>query len=201
MNCDCQVKLTTKEFNDYGSSLNYQSSPNASSQDLITVYLYLPFYKIYRLIVDSKSCLSALKTVVSPNSILIYKGEIMDDKKTISKCNIQNETSIICISPKITEKCRYAVDKWMKISMTDDFNQKVKTCINKKFRLELARIKDMKSIRNESKRKRFGKSKLNSCFLLTPNNQIYISDDENKSINIDYEKKEEPSCEPLPILW
>lgn len=194
--------LGIKELNDSVSSFNFSyeemtRSKNKDSSETIAIFLYLPFYKIYRILLNTNSSISILDKVMEQGSIYIYKGQILDTKRSFLEYNIIHETALVVISQGIISLNKDIIEKWLKISEKEIFHQKVKIGSNQNNQNEIARIKDIRNMRNEMKRRSFCHNKLS---LSNVPSKIKVNFDESKLIT-DYEEQEEPSCEPLPIIW
>ena len=194
--------LGIKEFNESVSSFNFSydemtRSKKEGSSKTIAIFLYLPFYKIYRIILNVNSSISILDKIIKQDSIYIYKGQILDKKRSILEYNIIEETALVVISQGIINFNKEIIEKWLKISEKEIFHQKVKIGSKQNNQNEMARIKDIRNMRNEMKRRSFGHNKVS--FSNVPS-KINIKFDEIKLIT-EYKEQEEPSCEPLPIIW
>ena len=194
--------LGIKEFNESVSSFRFSyeemtRSKNNASSETIAIFLYLPFYKIYRIILNVNSSISILDIIIEQGSIYIYKGQILDNKRSFLEYNVIHETALVVISQRNISLNKEIIEKWLKISEKEIFHQKVKISSNQNNQNEISRIKDIRYMRNEMKRRSFGHTKQSLSNL---SSKINIKFDESKLIT-DYKEQEEPSCEPLPIIW
>ena len=202
-------KLYPKESDDAMAPLDFGNYPMnqtiANDAKLMPIYIYLPFYKIFRIKINNDSSLSLLDSVFTSESIYIYNGRVLDKDQSFIKYNIAPESAIVSLSPKIIQKYKNITEKWIKITSNNEiFNQKIKMNASKENQKEIARIRDIKSMRNEMKHKQFGHSKLNSYKLPSNLKSLNFSiNDKNEEITLitDYPEQEDPSCEPLPIIW
>lgn len=175
-------------------------SSEYSSLNQIYIYVIVPLTRVSHIKLNPNNSISVLNQVYQPNSMYIFNGKILDIQKSFVYYRICSENKIVNISQSMLKKDPNIVEKWMKLtSDKENFEKKVDTSINKKNRNEIARLRDMKFIKCEFKKKHLG-SYLQK-FHAKKTNNIFEYEKEDLNLNLDYEKTDSPSCEALPILW
>ena len=135
------------------------------------------------------------------DSIYIFNGLILDNKKSFSDYGIKNDDKIVLISSKETNRNSGLLDKWIKITEDKNhFEERMSYNIKRENRQEIARLRDIKAFKYEMKPKRFGKNRQSTMnqhlnYHSTNNNYNQIP------LNLKYDHPEEPLDSALPIIW
>ena len=187
----------------YSQNSSFFIKKNDFDEDNITIYVYQPCVRIKHIKLNIRSCISILARVYPEDSTYIFKGQILDISKTFFDYQITNENKIVSISPQMMKHDSCLVEKW--IQMTNDyetFEERLNIDINKNSRREIARIKDLKFIKFEIKRKKLDRFLRSHPINKKDQNEhrMNIMNNEEK-LNLSYEPINSPLTEPLPIIW
>lgn len=161
------------------------------------IYAFQPCYRIRHIKIKPHYLISILNIIYPNDTILIYKGQVLERKNSFNYYKILNDDKIIVLPFELTKSSPELIDKWKKESLDiESFEQKLNLQINSNCRKEISRIRDLKTFKSELKRSKIG---LNSNNYL---NSLYdFKKKDDTKLNIDYPKSDFPSCEPLPISW
>ncbi|KAK8842427.1 hypothetical protein M9Y10_026010 [Tritrichomonas musculus] len=191
----------------YATNDSFRSQPmaplrNKETSSLITIYVFQPGIRIRHIKLDSNNCISILYAIYPNDSKFIFKGQILDISKTFLQYQINNENKIVLISPMMIHHNPFLVDRWLKITNDQkSFEERINLNVNKNSRLEIARLKDIKLLKLEVKRKKFDK------YLKSQNASQYNSiesinkNQTDEKLEINYKSIDSPSIDPLPIIW
>lgn len=175
---------------------------NKEASSLITIYVFQPGIRIRHIKLDSNNCISILYAIYPNDSKFIFKGQILDISKTFLQYQINNENKIVLISPMMIHYNPFLVDRWLKITNDQkSFEERIDLNVNKNSRLEIARLKDIKLLKLEVKRKKYDK------YLKSQNSNQYNSiesinkNQTDEKLEINYKSIDSPSIDPLPIIW
>ena len=184
------------------------TSPNSElsrNDNNIKIYVFQPYARIRTIKLDSNYSLSVLNQIYSDNSTYIFGGQILDIEKSFSHYDIENESKLVIISSNILQSNPNLVQKWIDLTNKKDyFDEKINLNLKNDYRKEIARIKDIKTFKMESKKRKIGK-----FYMAKLNNQSNLSRLQNKiednvkdvKINVDFDPLDCPSNDPLPIIW
>ena len=90
---------------------------------------------------------------IFPNQqkVYIYTGEILNPLLTFEDYGFTNTDSVVVLDAKATE-----IRSWMQITKdNEDFSEVMRSAINPKTTLESARLRDLRNVRSENRRKSF----------------------------------------------
>lgn len=179
----------------------YTSDPvmedEESSLGIIKIYVYQPFIRIRYIKLNENRQISILNCIYSKNSIYIFRGIILIMTKTFIEYGIHNDNKIVLLPSSMVESNPGFVSKWQRLTSNQmEFEQKIDFNMCKGTHKELARIKDIKYSKLETK-----KNFLKKCekSINSKNSKKQIKD-ENELIT-DFKRENSPSAKPLPIIW
>lgn len=171
----------------------------------IKIYVYQPYVRIRTIKLDSNYSISVLNQIYSDNSTYIFGGQILDVEKSFHHYNIENESKIVIISSNICQSNPNLVQKWIDLTNQKDyFDERINLNLKNDFRKEIARIRDIKTFKMESKKRKLGKfymSKLNNQSNLSIWQNKIDDNVKNVKINVDFDQLDCPSNDPLPVIW
>lgn len=175
----------------------------SSDDDRITIYVYQPNARIRHIRLNKNSLISVLNAVYPKDSLYIYNGEILDNSKSFVYYNINKDNIIVLISSDMNKQNPNFSDKWLRLTNDKEkFEEMISLILDKNNRREIARLRDIRSMKNELKRRRFGSTSkvLNTQFCKTEN-QFKENNKEGEQLNVGYDSLNSPSIDPLPIIW
>lgn len=189
--------------NDANSSLSYD---DPISNDYIKIYVFQPRLRIRHIKLKSQESISVLGQLYPTDSIYLFNGQLLDIKKTFFDYNISNENKIVLLSSSQINSNPGLIDKWIKLtSDKDNFEYRIGLNINKLSRIEIAKIRDLKFKKLETKRKHFrsyyDSKMMNQDYFDMKLDEEIINNIKNTNLNINSNKPISPSFDPLPILW
>lgn len=199
------------QFEDNNESVYVYESNRSVSPDAVprsvdeqsykmNIYVYQPRVNIRHIKLNPNNSISVLNQMYKPDSTYIYNGQILDIQKSFHYYRISSESKIVLIPSFMSKRDPNFVERWLQItSDKDNFEKKIETNINIKNKREIARIKDIRYIKNELRRKHLG-SYLSECASRRLNSNLESNDD-NIVLSTDYKTPDVPSCEPLPLIW
>lgn len=188
------------EMHNNNEKCNDNSEHSLMNKNEYTIYICQPFNRIKHIKLNKNSSISILSKIYQDGSLYIYNGMILDITKSFAHYNIKNDSKIVMISSNMIKEDPNNIDKWLRITSDQErFEEKINMNIKKTNRREVARLRDIKSMKNELKRKHF----CSTTKLLMKNkiNSKKSIPDEKNQLKIDYNTSSSPSNEPLPIIW
>ena len=187
------------------NSLVSCGSLNAEFQNYsqkISILLHQPAYKTRILNINRTYPISVLNKFYQQNSTYILNGEILDINKSFSEYQITDRSIIVIISPKMAKYVSNSIDNFIQMSKDEHFQQKIMIQTNKNNKQEVARIRDIRLMKNEMKRKIFKNPNSIENYYNNIFDMNVKPNDPKNEIHLETESKsEELSCEPLPKLW
>lgn len=208
---ECLPIYTNGPVNCQAYSNNAIEQTENSSPNIIMIYLYQPQMRIQKVQIKSERTISSLSRHYLKNMVFIYKGQILDKEKSFSFYEIQNGSKIAMIPEDSTKSNPYFQEKWLNITNdSETFDKTIELNINSDFRKELSRLSDIKHQRMEMKQRNHSFYVKYKCF--SQNTKKSENDNfcdlykkgikiDKMKLNVDYEKDEIPSDQPLPIIW
>jgi hypothetical protein len=147
----------------------------------------IPFHKIV--------CLTKLFPEQSVE--FVWKGEILIQKMTFVFYRIAPHSSIVVL-PNESAQHQTTVSEWMAATRdADAFNERIGFCVNPQTRAEVARLRDLRFWRCETR----GIAALGGVGLYNFNDPIGSIDRGAQKLNTRFDPPSGPSCEPLPNPW
>lgn len=157
------------------------------------IYSFQPYQRIKHIKIRPFYFISVLNVIFPSDSMLIYKGQVLDRKKTFENYQIKNEDKIVVLPFHLTKSSPELIEKWKNETLdTENFDNKIKVQINPNSRKEIARIRDFRIFKSESK-----KTFKSNNFLV----KFYENKKNNYSpLSLDYPQVTSPICDPLPVI-
>lgn len=179
---------------------NDNSEHSLMNKNEYSIYICQPYNKIKHIKLNKNSSISILSKIYPDGSLYIYNGIILDITKSFAHYNIKNDSKIVMISSNMSKEDPNNIDKWLRITSDQErFEERINMNIKKTNRREVARLRDIKSMKNELKRKHFCST--HKLLMKNTINSKKSIPDEKDQLNIDYNTSSSPSNEPLPIIW
>ena len=187
-----------------GIIVRNSKSDSSSSNEIIKILVYQPYIRIRSINLYPSITVSVLNTIYPSNSKYLFNMQILDHTKTFNYYNIKNGNIIVLISENMMESNPDSINKWLKLTNRNDFEDRINLNIKEDYRKEIARIKDIKYFKMEDKKKKYAN------FIKSQNsfqkNIISWSNENRKnkkeiSLKTDYQTPNEPSCDPLPFFF
>ena len=171
-------------------------------QKQISIVLHQPSYKTRIVKMNPMCSISILNKVYQQGSIFISNGVILDSDKSFIDYDITDEAIITIVSPKMANLKKNIIEKIIEMTKDDNFQQKIMIQTNKNNRQELFRIRDIRLMKKENKRKFYKRYALYEDYYKKIFEMNVKNDNQYNETNLTTENEaNEPSCEPLPILW
>ena len=123
------------------------------TDNFLRVYVCVPFHFIASRKVSYDWKISVLKSILPANSSIIFicNGKILDENSTFQQVNIQPNDSIF-----VTSKGQQ--NHWIKFTKNDDrVDTLINEAVNSRTTRESGRLRDIRMMRNESKKRFFSK--------------------------------------------
>lgn len=170
---------------------------NLSSDDeRMIIYVYQPFIRFKQIRINKKSPISALNIIYPKDSLYIYGGQILDVSKSFVDYGIKEDNKIVLFPSNMKERNPKFIEKWL--ILTDNKEKFEETVnLNKSYRYELARLRDIKNMKNELK----GRNFYSTQSFKTAENYYKNNKEEEQLLNYEYDSLNTPSIDPLPIIW
>ena len=180
----------------------YFESPENKTIEF-TIYICQPFHRIKHIKLNKNSSISILNDIYPKDSLYIYSGQILDISRSFVYYNIKKDNKIVLIPSNMKKRNPNFIDKWLKLTNDkEQFEDMVNIKMKKTSRSELARLRDIKCMKNELKQKRFClKHKLLNEQSFGIEKQFYVNNKEEEQLNVEYDLSTTPSVDPLPIIW
>lgn len=191
------MEVITSNSNDLFKESEYSDQQKTSQcRNDYYIYAFQPCKRIRHIRIRPHYFISILDTIYPNDSILINKGQILDRNNSFEFYKILNDDKIIVLPFHLANSKPELIEKWRKESLDEEnFEQKMNWQINSSCRRELSRIRDLKFLKSELKR---NQKRLDSTNYLA---RIYENKKNDIKLNIDYNQKDSPSCEPLPVFF
>ena len=187
--------------NDVKEKCYFKSSENKTIG--FAIYICQPFHRIKHIKLNKNSSISILNDIYPKDSLYIYSGQILDISRSFVYYNIKKDNKIVLIPSNMKKRNPNFIDKWLKLTNDkEQFEDMVNIKMKKTSRSELARLRDIKCMKNELKQKRFClKHKLLNEQSFGIEKQFYVNNKEEEQLNVEYDLSTTPSVDPLPIIW
>lgn len=198
---------TGNSFESDGISNNNAKSVSdlVLKNNIMKIFVYQPYVRIRSIRLDAFYSISVLNRMYPADSTYIFNGQILDVEKSFYYYNIQNENKIVLISSNMMKSNPNFIQKWIDLtSRKDYFEERINLNIKNDYRKEIARMKDIKYLRMENKKRHFGhfvKSQFRNQSKLSDWANDSNKNIENSKLNVDYDSLNNPSNDPLPIIW
>jgi hypothetical protein len=168
------------------------------SSDRMTINLCRPSYPIRQASVIPFHKIICLTELFPDQGVeFVWKGEILIQKMTFLFYRIAPQSSIVVLPDELARR-QAAVEEWLRVTRdADAFNERIESSKNRKIREEVARLRDLRVVRIETR----GRAAFPGIYGFDFNDPVIGMKREGQNMNIEYRAALGPSAEPLPNPW
>ena len=168
----------------------------------ISILLHQPEYKTRTVSLNPTCPISILNKFYQDGSTYISNGKVLDIQKSFCDYHIIDKTIIVIISSRMAKTSNNLIERIIQMTNDEQFQKKLLIESNKNNKKEIARIRDIRILKNEIKRVVFKQPNFVENYYDYVFNMVIMPKNTNDEIHFktEYDVKE-PSTEALPVLW